>query len=142
MNAENDRGFVLFLVGMRINKLWKIHRWWPALNAMPKLLAALGESPDLGLLGARFSRHGRTITMIQYWENAEKISAFAKSPEQEHRTYWKWFNRAIGGNGDVGIWHELYEVRAGAYEARYVNMPPFGLGAALGKAAGPLGVPD
>jgi Domain of unknown function (DUF4188) len=38
------------------------------------------------------------------------------------------FNRTIGSNGDIGIWHETYHVRASEYEAIYNNMPPFGLG--------------
>ncbi len=33
-NIEGD--FVVFLIGMRINKPWKIHRWWPVLRAMPQ----------------------------------------------------------------------------------------------------------
>src|ERR1035437_10243679 len=37
------------------------------------------------------------------------------------------FNRAVGGNGSVGIFHEPYSVRAGDYECVYVNMPPFGM---------------
>ncbi len=43
---------------------------------------------------------------------------------------WRQFNRAIRASGDVGIWHETYEVRAGEYEAIYANMPMFGLAAA------------
>jgi hypothetical protein len=34
----------------------------------------------------------------------------------------------VGTNGDVGIWHEAYRVRAGDYQNLYVNMTPFGLG--------------
>jgi hypothetical protein len=33
----------------------------------------------------------------------------------------------VGSNGDVGIWHETYLVRAGEYECVYNNMPPYGL---------------
>jgi hypothetical protein len=40
------------------------------------------------------------------------------------------FNRAVGTDGSVGIWHETYAVRAGTYEAICVNMPAFGLGKA------------
>ena len=41
---------------------------------------------------------------------------------------WREFNRIIGTNGDVGIWHETYRVRPGDYENIYVNMAPFGVG--------------
>ncbi|MEV6105005.1 DUF4188 domain-containing protein [Streptomyces sp. NPDC051940] len=124
------------MVGMRFNSLWKIHKWWPALNAMPKMLIELAQDPELGLLGTRFSRHRRTITVIQYWESFEKLMEFSRSAEQQHRTYWKWFNSSVGSNGDVGIWHELYRISPGSYEARYVNMPVFGLGEAVGHTPG------
>ena len=38
------------------------------------------------------------------------------------------FNKRVGTNGDVGIWHETYRSRSGDYENVYVNMPRFGLG--------------
>jgi len=37
---------------------------------------------------------------------------------------------ALASNGDVGIWHETYLIRAGDYESVYNNMPAFGLGIA------------
>ena len=37
------------------------------------------------------------------------------------------FNRWIGSNGDFGIGHETFMVKAGQYEAVYNNMPEFGL---------------
>ncbi|NGN66970.1 DUF4188 domain-containing protein [Streptomyces sp. A7024] len=136
MNAEGGRGFVLFLVGMRFNRLWKVRKWWPAFFAMPKMLGELAADPELGLLGARVARSGRTITVIQYWESSEKIMEFSRSQDRHHRAYWKWFNGAVGSGGDVGIWHELYRIEPDAYEARYVNMPAFGLGQAIGRTPG------
>jgi hypothetical protein len=38
----------------------------------------------------------------------------------------------IASNGDVGIWHETYLVKDGAYECLYNNMPIWGLAAAGG----------
>jgi hypothetical protein len=43
---------------------------------------------------------------------------------------WKAFNQAVGTDGSVGIWHETFAVKAGAYESVYVNMPAFGQGRA------------
>jgi hypothetical protein len=42
----------------------------------------------------------------------------------------QWFNKQLGSNGDIGIWHETYLIQPGGYETVYNNMPPFGLGAA------------
>jgi hypothetical protein len=36
----------------------------------------------------------------------------------------------VRDSGDVGVWHETYQLRAGEYEAIYANMPRFGLAAA------------
>ena len=51
---------------------------------------------------------------------------------------WVWFNKAIGSNGDVRIWHETYLVRVGEFEAAYNNMPLKGL-AKIGESV-PSGV--
>jgi hypothetical protein len=74
---------VVFLIGMRFNNPWKIHKWW-------------GE-------------------------------AFARDASLPHHPAWRAFNKVVGGNGDVGIWHETYLVQAGQYETLYGNMPRFGL---------------
>ena len=42
---------VVFLIGMRINKPWKVGIWWPVFVAMPKMLNYLAKQPDKGLLG-------------------------------------------------------------------------------------------
>ena len=36
MTAKMDGPFVIFLIGMRINKFWKFGKWWPVASAMPK----------------------------------------------------------------------------------------------------------
>ena len=61
------------------------------------------------------------------------------------------FNKQIGSNGDIGIWHETFLVRAGEYECIYNNMPLRGLAKAsrqidavgrAGTAMGRLGRTD
>ncbi len=47
-----------------------------------------------------------------------------------HLSAWRQFNKSIGSDGSVGIWHETYLVDPGKYEAVYGNMPVFGLAAA------------
>ena len=90
----------------------------------------------------------RTIIQVQYWRSVEQLLAYAKSRESSHLPAWQRFNKAIGTDGSVGIWHETYMVSPGKYENIYVNMPEFGLGkagvlqsAAAGRqsAAGRLG---
>ena len=118
--------FVVFLIGMRVNRWWKIHKWLPVVLAMPRMLRELSEHPELGFLGAE-QWLGRTSVMVQYWRSTEQLLAYAKSKTGAHLPAWKAWNRAVGTRGDVGIWHETYRSRPGDYESIYVNMPAFGL---------------
>lgn len=128
--AEIDGEIVVFLIGMRINRPWKVWKWLPVVRAMLPMLRELGAQPELGLLASRPLPGFRTPTLLQYWRSAEHLRAYAHAPDKSHLGAWQAFNRAIGTSGDVGIWHETYVVTAGASEAIYVNMPRFGLGRA------------
>jgi len=128
--AEIDGGFVVFLIGARINKPWKIWKWWPVATAMPRMLIELQKRPELGLLHARQSFGFNSAMVIQYWRSFEHLEAYAKQRDLAHLPAWQAFNKAVGSNGDVGIWHETYVIAPGRYETIYNNMPPFGLGLA------------
>ncbi|HEV1286245.1 MAG TPA: DUF4188 domain-containing protein [Bryobacteraceae bacterium] len=127
--AQVDGEAVVFLIGMRFNKLWKIHKWLPVVIAMPKMLGELEQKPDLGLLNYHLW-FGRTTIVLQYWRSVEHLNSYAKSRDRAHLPAWAAFNRAIGKSGDVGVWHETYRIKGGSYETVYVNVPPFGLGKA------------
>ncbi len=130
MCAEVEGDFVVFLIGMRVNKPWKVWAWWPVAQAMPKMLIELAKQPDLGLLHARSHFGFPGIMVVQYWRSFEHLEAYARNRGAAHLPAWQAFNKAVGSNGDVGIWHETYVIKAGQYENVYNNMPPFGLGAA------------
>ena len=68
--------------------------------------------------------------VIQYWRSFEQLEAFARGKDKTHFPAWVNFNKKVGTDGDVGIWHETYRVAAGQYEGIYNNMPPAGLGKA------------
>jgi len=125
--ARLDGGFALFLIGMRVNAPWKVHRWWPVASAMPRMLRELEQRPELGYLGGH-TWGGRTAVVVQYWRSVDQLLAYARERDAAHLPAWREFNRRVGTNGDVGIWHETYVVGPGGYENVYVNMPPFGLG--------------
>lgn len=127
LTAHLEGEFVVFLIGMRINRPWKIHKWLPIALAMPRMIKELLSNPDAGLLGYEMW-FGRTIIMVQYWRSTGQLMTYAKNRDAEHLPAWKAFNKAIGTNGDVGIWHETYVVAPGNFENIYVNMPAFGLG--------------
>ena len=70
---------------------------------------------------------GRTVMVLQYWRSFEQLHAYAHAKDAEHLPAWAAFNRRVGGNGAVGIFHETYVVSNGRYECVYANMPRFGL---------------
>jgi len=121
--------FVIFLIGLRVNAPWMIHKWLPVVRAMPRMLKELYRRPDLGFVHAEMW-FSRTTIMVQYWRSMEQLLAYAANREAEHLPAWRAFNRAVGTDGTVGIWHETYAASAGTYENVYVNMPLFGLGKA------------
>lgn len=124
MTVHMEGDFVVFLIGMRINKWWKVHKWLPVAMAMPKMLKELSQKPESGFLGSEFSLG----VIVQYWKSFEHLEAYAKDRNGLHYPAWKAFNTKIKSNGDVGIWHETYKIRAGEYECVYNNMPQRGLG--------------
>jgi hypothetical protein len=125
MTAKVDGDFVVFLIGMRINKPWKPHKWLPVFLAMPRMLKELDAHPDCGCLGYT---NGLGV-IVQYWKSFDALEAYARSRDKEHWPAWVTFNKRMAqSRGDVGIWHETYQVRAGEYEAIYGGMPPIGLG--------------
>jgi hypothetical protein len=126
MSAHLNGDFVVFLIGMRINKPWLVHKWWPVAAAMPRMLAELRQQPERGLLHAELW-FGRTVIGVQYWRSMEQLLAYAKDNQSRHLPAWAAFNKAVGTDGSVGIWHESYAVSSGAHESIYLNMPAFGL---------------
>jgi len=46
--------FVVFLLGMRLNRPWKVHKWLPVFSAMPRMLRLLDRQPE-----------GRSVEMAQ-----------------------------------------------------------------------------
>ena len=127
MTADIDGDFVVFIIGMRINKPWKVHKWLPVALAMPRMLRELKADPESGFLGVT---DGLTM-LVQYWRSFEHLERYARSHDHEHWPAWVAFNKRVRvASGDVGIWHETYRVRAGEYESIYASMPRMGLAAA------------
>ena len=78
MSAEMEGEFVVFLIGMRVNKPWKLHKWLPVFLAMPKMLKELEAHPESGFLG--HTGLGRVI--VQYWRSFEHLEAYARAKDR------------------------------------------------------------
>ena len=125
--AKMDDPFVVFIIGMRVNKLLAFRKWIPVANAMGPMLRDLYTHPEKGFLGGEFFFYWPGITLVQYWRSFEDLERFARQPSDPHLGPWKRFNQSIGADGTVGIFHETYMIEPGKYESVYGNMPVFGL---------------
>jgi hypothetical protein len=130
--ARIDGDFVVFLIGMRVNKPFKPHKWLPVFVAMRPMLKELEADPTSGFLGYSQGFLAGGPAIVQYWRSFEDLERYSRAAGARHLPAWRRFNKRVRASGDVGIWHETYRVRAGEYEAIYGNMPEVGL-AAVGE---------
>lgn len=125
---------VLFLIGMRINRLRDFRGWVPVARAMGPMIAEVAADPSSGFLSARTWIGWRNILVQQYWRSTDDLIRYAADSGQLHRPAWTDFYRHVGvaDGATVGIWHETVVIEPGKVETVYGNMPPFGLGEAVG----------
>ena len=129
MTARRDGEFAVLLIGMRINRPLAVHKWLPVVRGMTRMLHELYSKPELGLLSHEMW-FSRTVILVQYWRSYDALLDYATARNAAHLPAWQAFNRAVGTDGSVGIWHESYVAKPGTYENVYVNMPAFGMGKA------------
>lgn len=151
VTAELDGGFVVMRLGMRINTLWKPHKWLPIIRANLRMLDELETDPDIGMLAYDTKLGVRNFENVLYWRSFEDLRQWALDPESTHAPTMKGTMDRMAASDDVGIWHELYVVDDASYETVYYNSPPVGLGKAAElhptegyrkTAAGRLGMTD
>ena len=129
MTHDYDGDLVVFLIGMRINKPWRLDLWLPVFTAMPAMLAELSKDKQSGLLGYRLTFGAGGPLLVQYWNSHEKLYQYASNRDAAHRPAWAAFKRrARKAPGAVGVWHETYVVERA--ESIYAGMPVSGLAAA------------
>jgi hypothetical protein len=129
---DDEDGVVLFLIGMRINKPWRVDQWFWVTRAMGGMLAHLAKHPECGLIKAR-NWFGRTTMQVGYRRSMAHLVKFAADENAPHLPAWRKYYQRAAKSGAVGVWHETYLVKPGDAEAIYVNMPPFGLAEATKK---------
>ena len=125
--ADVEGDFVVFLIGMRINRLLKVRKWWPVFTAMRPMLKA-HETPGLGVLDTRQAilspRDAADHPDLAQLRPARALRARGHAP---HRAVEDLLQGRRRGSGDVGIWHETFQVARRGVRVLYGNMPRFGL---------------
>jgi hypothetical protein len=127
--SPEENPLVIFIIGMRVNKIFSFKKWIPVFTAMGPMIRELYQNPDLGFLHTEFLFSWRGVTLIQYWRSFEDLEAYAHG--KTHSVAWRNFNKKIKDDGSVGIYHETYKVQKNSSEAIYNNMPKFGLSKAF-----------
>ena len=84
-------------------------------------------------LGAEASSNN-TILMVMYFRDPAAVHAYANGPM--HREAWNWYYKEVGAKGSFAIWHELYHVPKGRWEAVYAGARPLGLASASVRVQG------
>ncbi len=101
MCAEIEGDFVVFLIGMPVNKPWKPHKWLPVFLAMPRMLKELARHPESGFLGSTSGG----LLIVQYWRSFEHLERYARNQDHLHSPAWVAFNQRMReSREDVGIW--------------------------------------
>lgn len=130
--ADRSEEFVVFHIGLRINAVWKLHRWLPVLLTAPRMVRELVADPDSGLLGSRtvLGPGIRNVGFVQYWDSFQALRDYARDSDRLHFPAWQeYYADGTGADAAVGIWHETYVIDPTQYETVYNNMPPHGLAA-------------
>ncbi len=106
----------------------------PALRtfaSMPPMLAEQRRDREIGMLWTTTALSWPVIQITQVWRSFDDLERYAQLSNGQHTRIWRWFN-TLGQRGvSTGIWHETYRIAPGSYEAIYVNMPRYGIAAAM-----------
>jgi hypothetical protein len=129
--ARPAEPFVVFVVGMRVNRLLAVRKWTAAAKGFMRMYRTLLKHPEKGFLGGQPILYGRGIGMIQYWRTFEELEHFARNPSDPHLAAWREYNRLVNSDGTFGVWHETYFIDPTKCESVYDNMPAFGLGTVM-----------
>ncbi|GLZ44872.1 hypothetical protein Acsp06_10570 [Actinomycetospora sp. NBRC 106375] len=130
VSAEIEGEFVVFVLGMHINRPTRVRDWLPVVGAMRPMIKELQRQPELGLLRAEMGWMFGGPAVVQYWRSYDQLVAYARSAEALHVPAWRAFNRAARRTDAVGVFHETYRVADGTWETVYSHMPAIGLRAA------------
>jgi hypothetical protein len=126
MTHRHEGELVVFMVGMTLNKWWRVDLWLPTFLAMKPMIEELAAEPSRGMLGFRLLLGPRGPMVVQYWDSLDKLLAYAKATDAAHLPRWAKFNRSAGlAKGAVGIWHETFLVDKA--ESLYIGTPEMGL---------------
>lgn len=128
--AEFKDTIIVFVIGMRVNRLFALHKWLlPTFNTL-RLWIHVKTNPPKGYLYGYLYLYCRGIGMMQYWHDFTALETFSHDKNQPHYKAWSQLALQTESDKTFGYWHETYEINPNRTEAIYGSMPRFGLAAA------------
>jgi hypothetical protein len=137
ISGQIKEPFVFLILGVRINRPLQFWKWFPAIFAALPMLYSQIRYRKTGFLGGQVTYFWPGMGLTQYWNSFGDLEWYARNKKHPHLRAWRHYNKFVGADGSVGLWHEAFLIKPGCYEVVYENMPLFGLAAATKQV--PLG---
>src|SRR4051812_6091100 len=100
-SAKLEGDFVVFIIGMGVNRPLQVRKWLPVSTAMPRMIRALERAPDSGFPPAARGIGSIGPSLVQYWRSFEHPERYARAADKGHLPAWRRFNQAVRGSGEV-----------------------------------------
>ncbi|MDQ0207722.1 hypothetical protein J2S05_002523 [Alkalicoccobacillus murimartini] len=131
--VNSDIPLAVFIIGVKVNKIWAVHKWLKSVLAMKPMVDELYKNKEeLGFYHTEYYLSWRGVTLVQYWKSNEAIMDYSKG--KKHTEAYKLFYKTAAASNSLGIFHEAYSIEPNHYHSLYVNMPEAGLLKALEKS--------
>ncbi len=89
------------VIGMRINRPWKLRSWLPVFAAMRTMIRELQADSASGFLGVTYGFFAAGPALVQYWRSFDQLEQYARRQDAHHLPAWRRFNQRVR---DSGTW--------------------------------------
>ena len=119
-----EAGFVVYLIGIEFDSLWRVGHWLPVAKAGRDMLSELDASEADGLLAHELCL-GRSSIVIQYWQSLAELQTYAREKLTDDGSAWQGFHQCLERD-ELDVWYEAYRVSQGRYSLLPAQSMPIG----------------
>src|SRR6478735_10496832 len=95
--VNSDVPLAVFIIGVKVNKLWAVHSWLRSVLAMKPMVDELYKNKEeLGFYHTEYYLSWRGVTLVQYWKSNEAIMAYSRGTK--HTKAYKLFYQTAASN--------------------------------------------
>src|SRR3954466_8310789 len=98
ITVQTDDPFLVFLVGMRVNKITAFRKAYFVASSFIGMQKQLEAHPEKGCLWVSlfFRPMACAATFISYWRLFDDLERFARGKQDIHLTAWQEFYKRVG----------------------------------------------